>query len=184
MAETIQIPNFYEYVTGKNLDVSALSELEKNELRLEYNKYRNTLYKKRSRQKHITCEIFFDKQEMQQLRQKANDHKLYLSHFIKIAAIKYCEQAFIVPDRIGFQQILKSLQEIEDTIKKIEKQKVSKFSFTDSKYEALVVQVNEMQNKVLQNIINPVNVLAWIDNELNTNPIFRKQIISKLLNYF
>lgn len=184
MSEIIKIPNFYEYLTQKNLDVSTLSEIKKDELRIEYNKFRNTLYKKRQRQKHQVIEILLDKRELQLFRQKANDHKLYLSHFIKLAALKYCEQAFIVPDRIGFKHILKTLNNIEETIKNIEKQKTSKFSFTDSKYETLVVQVNDIQNRVFQNIINPINVTTWFENELNTNPLFRKHIISKLLQQF
>jgi hypothetical protein len=180
--QDIQIPNLYDYLNQKNLDISTLSDLEKDALRIEYNKYRNTLYKKRQRQKHQVIEILLDKTELKLLRQKANDHKLYLSHFIKLSAIKYCEQNFIVPDRIGFQQILKLLSAIEQNIEKIAKQKNSKFSFTDSKYEALIVQIQDIKTKVLHHVINPTNATVWFESELNTNPMFRKQIISKLLN--
>lgn len=183
MSETIKIPNFYEFLNQNHLDISKMSDDEKDIQRKKYVKFRNNLYKKRSRQKHIVCELKLDNYEARFFREKAKEHKLLLSYFIKLSAKNYCEQKFLFPDRAGFQILIKSIQKIEDTIQKIEKQKTSKFSLTDSKYELIYNHIQEMKFKVFQGLLNPVNTNAWLDNEFNTNPDFRKQIINKLLNY-
>lgn len=180
--QDIQIPNFYEFLSQKHLDISTLSEVEKNEQRILYNKYRNTLYKKRQRKKYTSIYLHLDATQAQFLRQKAREHNLNISEFIKQSAINYSKQTFLVPDKLGFQQLLHSIARIEDSIKKAASSQQNRFSFKDAKYDTLLAFIEQINEKVIQSFTEPTNASLWLENELK-NPGFRKHIISKLLNH-
>jgi len=181
MAQDIVIPNFYDYVKQLTNGPENLSEAELEVLRKKYKTHRNRLYKQRQRTKNRECILYLNSSEHTQLKKISQEHNLLLSQYIKQASFAYANQTFIVPDRETLKNILLKIKEIEQNIAKLANNQSSRLFFKEDKYEALVQNLKDLEHNVLVKITRPINTEAWIKNELATNPIFRKTIISYLL---
>ncbi len=180
--EDIFIPNFYEYLVQQGIDQSSLSETDYENLREEYRRHRNKLYKKRQRISSKEILIHLTSDEYNFLLNKAKEHELQIGKYLKLSSIGYSKNLFIIPDKNTFKELLISVQNIEQKMQSLADAKTSSIFGNNGKYNQLVEQVRILESSFKKSMNEPINVYSWIKEKLNENDEFKKEIIKLILN--
>lgn len=180
--EDIFIPNFYEYLVQKGIDQSSLSEADYENLREEFRRHRNKLYKKRQRISNKEILIHLTNDEYNILLNKAKEHDLQIGKYLKLSSISYSKNLFIIPDKNTFKELLILVQKIQQKVQNIADTKTSTIFGNNGKYNQLVEQIGILELNFKKSMNEPVNVYSWIKEKLRENSEFKKEIIKLILN--
>lgn len=145
--------------------------------RKDYWKQYKKNWKQQKRQEQRTFEVSFNKQEWSILKQLAITYSGSHARFIKQAALAYCQQTYLIPDQLAYNNIQQALTMLYNKLKDMEAD--NKLSPTAS--QQILQLFFSVEAKIEQQLKYPKTLEEAIIEVINNNPEYKARL-SKLLS--
>jgi len=137
-------------------------------------------WKKQKRAEQKTFEISFTKQEWLVIKQVADTHNRSYARFIKASALAYCQNTYLIPNQLAYNNIQQALTMLYNRLKDIQEDELLS---AEACYQLL--QIFELiQNKIETELTQPKTIEEVITEAIQSNPEFKSKISKLILNIF
>ncbi|MCH8904457.1 MAG: hypothetical protein IIA45_11145 [Bacteroidetes bacterium] len=173
--------NLYEYLERTGVLQTGDEDLIQK-ARNEYYKLYQKEYKRNRRITHPEFSIHFAPDEHLTIAEAARKHNMSISRFIKDASLSYTKQVYLALDPVRIGRIEQSLSQIINEIRSLAE---SKDFWLDSQasLDKIYSIVNELEDKVSQELRRPVKLDNLINELLSKNPDLKEQLIKNINDY-
>ena len=149
----------------------------------DYRKIYQRQYGRKRRTQNQQYTVWLSPKENAKVIQSAKAHHQSPSQFIRLAALSYLSQVFLVPDKKRVARLFQMLSLCHNDVKHIAKAQPTNFWSRNKDYNLLAERIEALETELVQLLRKPTDLEREIGEAIIHNPELRKRLLNLLQSH-